>query len=123
MERHPSNDLARNSVSTQKRPPTEMVYRTILQLLGEFSLPKRKLFRINMVAQLTGPEPRVRNHCVFVCNSGVKRPPQQPYSGLYQVLRRRRNDATFLIPNDGKEATISIDRLKPSHFCNTDQHL
>lgn len=50
---------------------------------------------------------------VFVRVDAVKKPLQPPYDGPFRVLRK--NDKTFTIQLPGRQATISIDRLKPAY--------
>lgn len=49
---------------------------------------------------------------VFVRVDSVRRPLVPPYDGPYEV--RRRTDKVYTIFMNGKESTISIDRLKPA---------
>ncbi|XP_055932026.1 uncharacterized protein LOC129962304 [Argiope bruennichi] len=56
---------------------------------------------------------------VFVRHDAIKKPVQAPYDGPYCVLRR--TDKTFTIEKNGKESTISIDRVKSAFFENYHQ--
>ena len=51
---------------------------------------------------------------VFIRNDAVKKPLQQPYNGPYKVLKR--SDKYYTIDINGKQDTVSIDRLKPAHI-------
>ncbi|GBL95838.1 hypothetical protein AVEN_227092-1 [Araneus ventricosus] len=50
---------------------------------------------------------------VFIRRDTI-RPLELPYQGPYKVLRRK--EKFFCIEINGKEATVSIDRLKPAYF-------
>lgn len=54
---------------------------------------------------------------VFLRNDGVKRPLQAPYDGPYKVISRTTKTFTLII--NGKQSTVSIDRVKPA-FCLAD---
>jgi len=47
---------------------------------------------------------------VFVRHDGLKQPLQQPYDGPYKVIKRA--EKTFVVRMDGRDVTVSIDRLK-----------
>lgn len=53
---------------------------------------------------------------VFVRVDSVKKPLQAPYDGPYPVLKR--SEKTFKIQLPGREAVISVDRLKPAYTLN-----
>lgn len=59
------------------------------------------------------PELKKSSH-VFVRRDGVKKGLQDPYQGPFPVVRR--SEKFFVIHKDGKENTISIDRLKPAYL-------
>ncbi|GBM52175.1 hypothetical protein AVEN_97617-1 [Araneus ventricosus] len=48
------------------------------------------------------------------CRETIRRPLEQLYQGPCKVLRRK--EEFFCIEINGKEATFSIDRLKPAYF-------
>jgi len=49
---------------------------------------------------------------VFIRSDGIKRPLEQPYSGPYLVVRR--GDKCFTVNVNGRDKTVSVDRLKPA---------
>lgn len=53
---------------------------------------------------------------VFVRVDAVKKPLQPPYDGPYPVLKRGNKMFTIQLP--GRQAVISIDRLKPAYILN-----
>ncbi|XP_018565464.1 uncharacterized protein LOC108906633 [Anoplophora glabripennis] len=53
---------------------------------------------------------------VFVCRHSAKRILQQPYDGPYKVLKR--NEKTFVVHINGRDTTVSIDRLKPAYIAS-----
>ncbi|PZC81836.1 hypothetical protein B5X24_HaOG211849 [Helicoverpa armigera] len=57
---------------------------------------------------------------VLLRDDAVRKPPQQPYRGPYEVIER--NDKYFTIQLPGRSSTISIDRLKPAYTINMDEH-
>lgn len=50
---------------------------------------------------------------VFLRRDSPKQPLQQPYDGPYTVVRR--SDKTFVININGRDVTVSVDRLKPAY--------
>lgn len=55
---------------------------------------------------------------VFVRVDAVKKPLQPPYDGPYTVIHRSNNNKVFKLQLPGREASISIDRLKPAYTMN-----
>ncbi|XP_026324450.1 uncharacterized protein LOC113233542 [Hyposmocoma kahamanoa] len=58
---------------------------------------------------------------VFLRVDAVKKPLQPPYDGPYRVLRKK--DKVFVLQLPDRQATVSIDRLKPAFTpadCTTD---
>ncbi|XP_018570040.1 uncharacterized protein LOC108910031 [Anoplophora glabripennis] len=53
---------------------------------------------------------------VFVRRDSSKRILQQPYDGPYKVLKR--NEKTFVVHINGRDTTVSIDRLKPAYIAS-----
>ncbi|KAL4718276.1 hypothetical protein ACJJTC_006556, partial [Scirpophaga incertulas] len=51
---------------------------------------------------------------VWLRDDTVRRPLQAPYLGPYPIIRK--GDKTLTININGREATVSIDRVKPAHF-------
>ena len=114
---------------------SELVYGSTLRLPGEFVVPIENyniLDPSNYVHRLrremselrhTPPRPGSQEKhlhkdletCthVFVRIDAVKRPLQPPYSGPYKVLKRRAK--YFILDVNGKQETISLDRLKVAH--------
>ena len=59
------------------------------------------------------PSLRSSSH-VFLRVDAVRRPLVQPYLGPFEVLER--NDKTFVISQNNKRVTVTVDRLKPAHL-------
>lgn len=57
--------------------------------------------------------------CVFVRRNGPRAMLQAPYDGPYKVIRR--GEKTFVVRMHDKEATLSIDRLKPAYILTGDR--
>ncbi|XP_025264283.1 uncharacterized protein LOC112637844 [Camponotus floridanus] len=55
---------------------------------------------------------------VFVRHDGLKQPLQQPYDGPYKVIKRA--EKTFVVRMNGRDVTVSIDRLKPAYIMAND---
>ncbi|CAH8652088.1 unnamed protein product [Heterobilharzia americana] len=51
---------------------------------------------------------------VFVRHDAVRRPLEPPYDGPFKVIKRK--EKFYIIERDGREDTVSIDRLKPAYF-------
>ena len=114
----------------------EMVYGTTLRLPGEFlnpsqttSLPDPSNFVTNLKAIMRtvhsqSPRATLRHSNVndalstathvFVRHGGVRKPLQPPYDGPFPILKR--TDKHFTIALNGRNDTVSIDRLKPAHL-------
>ncbi|CAN7975132.1 unnamed protein product, partial [Ixodes persulcatus] len=116
--------------------PGEMLYGTTLRLPGEFfsngpedpapdpTSYATKLKRIMRTIRPTPPRPQQRSavyvsadlhSCthVFLRRDAVRRPLQHPYDGPYRVITR--GDKLFTIDINGRQETVSIDRLKPAY--------
>ena len=114
----------------------EMVYGTTLRLPGEFinpspttSLPDPSTFisQLKTYFRSTKPVlPRVTQQDssipptlsttthVFVRHDGIRKPLQPPYNGPYPVIKR--TDKHFTISINGRNDTVSVNRLKPAHI-------
>ena len=55
---------------------------------------------------------------VFVRHDSVRKPLQPPYDGPFPIISR--TDKHFTIAINGRNDTISIDRLKPAHIDSED---
>jgi len=55
---------------------------------------------------------------VFIRHDGQKRPLEQPYSGTYRVVHR--SEKWFVVSVNGRDKTISVDRLKPAFLLADD---
>lgn len=51
---------------------------------------------------------------VLLRDDTVRRPLQPPYSGPHRILKRR--DKTLTLALNGRESTVSVDRVKPAHI-------
>ena len=116
----------------------EMVYGTTLRLPGEFFTPSPPTSLpdpVDFISKLKqhfkhihpiSPRPVQRtSHIsdglstathVFIRQDGVRKPLQPPYNGPFPVISR--TDKHFTISLNGRNDTISIDRLKPAHLDN-----
>ena len=54
---------------------------------------------------------------VFIRHDAVRKPLQPPYDGPYRVLAR--NDKYYTLDLNGRQDTVSIDRLKPAYIEQT----
>ena len=118
----------------------EMVYGTTLRLPGEFftfspttSLPDPSDFVMQLKSHFQSIRPQppritqrnsniphnlsTATH-VFVRHDGVRKPLQPPYDGPFPIISR--TDKHFTIAINGRNDTISIDRLKPAHIDSED---
>lgn len=122
----------------------ELVYGQSLRLPGEFLGQQRpdqaaedaaefvKSLRQHMKNLRPSDEPQHHNHKVFVFRDlattdqvfirrdGAKRILQQPYDGPHKVLKR--SEKTFVVRVNGRDMTISIDRLKPAYVMS-EEHI
>ena len=57
---------------------------------------------------------------VFRRHDAVRKPSQPPHDGLYRVIKR--TDKHFTIGINGRNDTVSIDRLKPTHLDTDNFH-
>ncbi|GBM26160.1 hypothetical protein AVEN_196986-1 [Araneus ventricosus] len=119
--------------------PAELVYGQYLCLPGEFfrdsAPPRRMLTEADLLQNLRIFARKLRpvstshyssdDHSfvhlnlqsashVFIRRGTIRRPSEQPYQGPYKVLRRK--EKFFCIEINGKETTVSIDRLKRVYF-------
>lgn len=115
--------------------PAELLYGTTLRLPGEFFIDSKKPYTTEFVETLrqnmrdlrptsvshhTSDQPiyehqdlRQTSH-VFVRNDFVKPPLTPAYSGPHPV--KKRYSKYFVIDMNGRQAKISVDRLKPAHI-------
>ena len=56
----------------------------------------------------------IRSECCMPNSNAVRKPLQPPYKGPYKILRR--NDKFYILDVNGKEDTVSVDRLKVAYF-------
>ncbi|BES91401.1 Reverse transcriptase (RNA-dependent DNA polymerase) [Nesidiocoris tenuis] len=117
--------------------PAELVYGTSLRLPGEFfeetppsvsTTPTEYIHRQRQLFAKIRPAPTKwhlrekpftqpaldKASHVFLRFDGVRKSLQRPYTGPYLVLRR--TPKTFTIQVNGKNVTVSRDRLKPAHI-------
>ena len=105
----------------------ELVYGTTLRLPGEFFDTARIKGNPDPVCYVSSSTPPTKPNrkmyidpalqlCthVFVRHDGVRASLQPPYDGPYEVVKRQ--DKYYTIHINGKERTVSIDRLKPAHI-------
>ena len=120
----------------------EMVYGTTLRLPGEFFTtsptplpdPTDYLSQLKAHMQLlrpSPPRPTLRHSNVhtdlatathvFIRRDAVRKPLQPPYDGPYPVIQR--TDKHFTVDVNGRQDTVSVDRLKPAHLdCDDASH-
>ncbi|CAH8659464.1 unnamed protein product [Heterobilharzia americana] len=119
--------------------PAELVYGTTLCLPGESVSPstfKHVSDRASYVTRLTNAMRSVRPSLVrpqttdvfvhpslqktsrvFIRHDAVRRPLEPSCDGPFKVIKR--HEKFYIIERDGREDTVSIDRLKPAYFdCN-----
>ncbi|XP_049886525.1 uncharacterized protein LOC126381011 [Pectinophora gossypiella] len=121
----------------------ELTYGCTLRLPGEFFTPPSATPTIMDYAYVEDlrrainslrpipTEPHNNSRAVFVhphlqtCESvfmrvdAVRKPLTAPYEGPYRVLSRTDKFFTLQLPN--RQATVSIDRLKPAYILNEDE--
>eukprot|EP00795_Rhopilema_esculentum_P007425 gene7425-biopygen8703 len=115
--------------------PAQLVYGSTLRLPGQFISPTFDVTALDpsvfvdrlqsFMQQLKPTPPRSQEaytyipanlpSCthVFVRHDAVRKPFQPPYDGPFKVLKR--SDKHFLVDVNGKQKTISIDRLKVAY--------
>ena len=115
----------------------ELVYGTTLRLPGEF-FEKEALHTVmdpaalvrdlrdvmrNLKAPPVRPQPQRNVHVsrylaecthVFVRHDGIRKPLQPTYDGPYRVIERA--EKFFTIDYNGRNDTVSLDRLKPAYL-------
>ena len=114
----------------------ELVYGTNLRLPGEFftspsSTPtlerseyvlqlKSRMSQIRPISprlpqrhNFVNPDLSTCTH-VFIRHDAVRKPLQPPYNGPYPVVKR--TDKYFTVNLNGREDTVSLDRLKPAYL-------
>ncbi|GBM83519.1 hypothetical protein AVEN_238282-1 [Araneus ventricosus] len=98
-------------------PPSHMVTEAdLVQKLRTFARnfrPVRSMHHSSDDYSFVHPDLQSASH-VFIRHHSIRRPLEKPYQGPYKVLRRK--EKFFCIEINGKEATVSIDRLKPAYF-------
>lgn len=117
--------------------PAELVYGSTLRLPGEFFAsalqepapdPMTYTNQLRTIMKNLRPTlPRTQDrtavyvsndldNCshIFLRRDGTKRSLQPPYSGPHKVLSRAAK--TFTIDYNGRQETVSVDRLKPAHL-------
>lgn len=119
-----------------KASAAELVYGEPLRLPGEFFNPSPTGFtdvtdfavRLRLFMSKLAPEPASRHgqrpfyvpssletaEYVFLRQDAVQRPLDPPYAGPYKVIKRGKK--TFKIAIQSREATVTIDRLKPAYI-------
>jgi hypothetical protein len=123
----------RNTIKDDNTTPASLVYGCPLRLPADMFTTKRKedinpLDYASRLAdhmrKLSAPATRTTNlpsfipsslmssEFVFLRMDGVRKPLDPPYTGPFRVIKR--SDKTFVIARNGKQETVSIDRLKPA---------
>lgn len=137
VERLPIILLAlRNAPAESGHSSAEILFGQTLHLPGEFFSPSEKtpmepsgfvpLLRERLAQLRPGPvrfksprsvfvhpELKVTSH-VFVRVDAVKQPLQRPYTGPFRVIQR--HEKYFVLDINGREDSVSIDRLKPAYL-------
>lgn len=126
----------RNAVKEDlQHTPAELVYGTTLRMPGEFvsscntnGMPEPSTYATKLKEQMiqlrptaTRPQHRATlfdkalDQCkyVYVRVDAVRRPLQAPYDGPFRVISR--SEKTFTLEKNGRQDTVSIDRLKPAY--------
>ncbi|XP_064482976.1 uncharacterized protein LOC135395816 [Ornithodoros turicata] len=121
--------------------PAELVYGTTLRLPSEFYASQTTpslgdsaayLVKLQQAFRCLRPSPPRERHTqspyvspdlmnsshVFLRTDAVRRSLQPPYTGPHPVLSR--TPKTSIIRVNGREETVSNDRLKPAHVLNPD---
>lgn len=120
----------------------ELVYGSSLRLPGDFFVaspdtelldPLDYVARLKTVIRSLQPVPFRKPHQsqvfvspyletathVFVRNDAARRPLQPTYTGPFKVIARA--PKYYKLDINGKEDTVSLDRLKPAHMANTSE--
>ena len=114
----------------------ELVYGSTLRLPGEFfsladvSTYDPALYVTRLKAYMAQLRPQPTRSCsnrdpfvssdlsssshVFIHDDSVRRPLQHPYSGPFKVIKRA--DKYFTLDINGRQDTVSVDRLKPAYL-------
>ena len=119
----------------------EMVYGTTLRVPGKFFTTARPTLVVDptdYISQLkahmqvirpTSPRPAsalphsplsddfATTIYVFICHDAVRKPLRAPYDGPYIIVDR--TDKHFTVDRNGRNNTVSIDRLKLAHLIVT----
>lgn len=123
-----------------KSSAAELVYGEPLRLPGEFFVPANDLSsdvtsfttRLRSHIRNLSPTPAAwhtkksfylpadiyKSNFVYLRQGPAKRSMESPYTGPHRVMDR--SQKTFKIDINGKEVTVTIDRLKPAYLVNSD---